>query len=140
MAVLPATPNLGRHIREYVLADGADFLEGAPVLITNGEVDEIATDGLVVAGFALHDAGADPDPTVCLVALAKGPQSTFTIGGTRAPLLADVGNDFGLVKDASGIWVLDLSETTVAQCFVERVDLVNELFEVSILEEHRQFE
>lgn len=136
---LPAFPNTGREIREYMLAEAADFLEGAAVLLDGGEVDECGADPALITGFALHDAGADPFPDRLLVALASS-KATFFIEGDRAPLLSDEGESYGITKDADGYWHLDSAKTGgSARLLVEKVDLTRNLFEVRVLDANRVF-
>jgi hypothetical protein len=137
MPALAARPNLRKTIRSYPLADAAAFLEGAAVLLTAGEVDEAGADPAAILGFALHDAGADPDPGEILVALAlEG--ATFVLQGTSAPVAADEGVEYGLVKDGDGIWVVDKTETVNTRVFVEKVFEDREEFEVRVLAANRQ--
>lgn len=135
---VPAFCNVGRCIREYDLASGQTFLEGAAVVLANGEVSECSADPATVLGFALHDAGADPFNTKILVAVAKA-HSTFFIEGDRAPTAADIGDVYGIAKDVDGIWHLDTTDTSNTRVEVVDVDLVRGLFEVEILAANRQF-
>lgn len=134
----PAYPNLRQVIRPYPLASSAAFVEGAVVLLTAGEVDEAGADPAAILGFALHDAGADPDPTEVLVAIATA-ESTFVLQGTSAPVAADEGVEYGLVKDSSGVWVVDKTDTVNTRVVVEKVYIDREQFEVRVLAANRQF-
>lgn len=133
----PAYPNLRQVIRPYPLADDAAFVEGAAVVLDAGEVDECDADPTSILGFALHDAGADPDPTVMLVALAT-PESTFVLQGTSAPVAADEGVLYGLVKDSDGVWTVDKTDTTNVRVIVEKVYIDRAQFEVRVLQEFYQ--
>lgn len=148
MSAFPAYPNKGRTIREYDLAAAQDFLQGAVLVLTAGEVSEAGADPAEVLGIALHDAGADPNPTKILVSVARS-KSTFimqpNVGETFAQ--TDEGVSYGVVEDADGIWVVDKSDTTNLVVVVERVlidpddpsDERNQA-EVSFLPAVRQFD
>lgn len=137
MAKTAAFPNKGRRVKEYALAEGAAFLMGAAVVVAAGEADEAGADPAAIAGFALHDAGAMPHVDRVLIAKAED-GSTFFMEGDRAPTQADIGESYGLIKDADGIWIVDTTEETVTPAFIEDVDLTRGLFEVSIPAEYRQ--
>lgn len=137
MATTAAFPNVGREIREYAIATGQDFPEGAAVVLANGEIEECGADPVSILGFALHESGVDPDPTIVLVAIAKS-KSTFWIAGTRVPLASDEGKEYGLAVDGDGDWVLDLTETVNTRAAVVSVDTTRNLYEISILPDNRQ--
>lgn len=132
-------PNIGHRIRQYPLADGAEFTEGAAVVLTTGEVDECGADPALILGFALHDAGADPDPSAILVALADA-NATFIMQGTSAPALTDVGVQYGIAKHADGQWIVDKTDVVAVRVIVEKVYLDREQFEVRVLPANRQLE
>lgn len=137
MAKRPAFPNKGRRIKGYGTGAAQSFLEGAVVLIAAGLVTEAAADPAAIAGFAAHAAGADPDPTKQLIYMA-GEGSTFFIEGDRAPAITDIGVNYGLVKDADGIWIVDTTEVANTRITVEDVDLTRGLYEVTIIPANRQ--
>lgn len=135
----PAICNKGRQVREYPIAAGQTFVEGAAVLHVDGEIEECGADPAAILGFALHDAGVDPDPSIVLVALA-GPESTFFLAGSSAPLATDVGVDYGIAKHADGEWIVDKTDVLEPRLHVESVDLTRGLFEVRVLGANRQLE
>lgn len=139
MPKFAAYPNIRKVIREYPLATGAAFKEGALVVLTAGEADECGVDPANILGVALHDAGADPNKGSVLVAVAT-PESTFAMEGTVAPTAGDVGLERGVAKDADGIWVVDMAETTNTRVVIEKVhlDAVPDRFEVRVLAANRQ--
>lgn len=137
MPAMAARPNLRKVIREYPLAAGASFIEGAVVTLASGEVNEAGVDPAAILGIALHDAGADPDPTVVLVALATA-ETTFVMQGTSAPVAADEGVAYGIAKDADGIWVVDKTDVTATRVRVEAVYPDRGEFEVRVLAANRQ--
>lgn len=137
MPKFPAYTNLGRHIREYPLAAAQTFKEGAVVVLNaSGQVAEGGADPTPILGVALHDAGADPDTDIMLVALATD-QATFIFQhDTATPVQADVGDEFGLLKDVDGVWVLK-APAAVGRVVVEKVYIARKQYEVKVLEAHR---
>lgn len=134
----PVYPNLRKVIRERPLNAAATFTEGALVVTTAGVLNECGADPALILGCALHDAGADPDPTVCLVALATA-ESTFIMQGNVAPVAADVGASYGITKDADGIWHVDKTKLAAAfRVVVERIYPEREQYEVRVLAANRQ--
>lgn len=145
MAVRPAIANKGRILREFPLASGATYVDGAVLLVSSQELNEAGTDPAVIAGFApenaVYGSGDDFNPGRRLVCIA-GAKSTFWIEGSTAPVEAThVGNSYGLTKDAGGQWYLDIAKTAAsARAIVLAVDTVRGLFEISILAANRQFD
>lgn len=142
MPRFPAYPNQGRTVREYPLADDADFLEGALVLAAAGKVDECGENPAAILGVALHDTGALPLDEAMLVAVAKS-RSTFIMQGNVAPVQADEGVAYGVTKDADGVWHVDKTKTAGnARVMVERVFIGNgrDQYEVSVLPANRQLD
>lgn len=137
MPAFPAYPNLRKVIRRYPLATGQTFLEGAAVVLAAGAVSECGADPAAILGFALHDAGADPDTDEILVALASG-ESTFAMQGTSAPVAGDIGAEYGIVKDADGVWVVDKAETVNTRVVVEKIFTDRAQFEVRVLAANQQ--
>ena len=138
MAAMAARPNLRKTIRRYPLAAAQTFLEGALVVLANGEVSECGADPAAILGVALHDAGADPDTDEILVALAT-PEATFVMQGSSAPVAADEGDEYGVVKDGDGIWTVDKTETVNTRLTVEKVYTDRAEFEVRFLAANCQF-
>ena len=133
----PAICNKGRQVRDYPLDGAATFVEGAAVLLSGGEVEECGADPAAILGFALHDAGALPNETRVLVALATA-EATFWLQGTANPALTDIGAKYGIAKHADGEWVLDKAEAVNTRLSVEDVDLTRNLYEVRVLAANRQ--
>jgi hypothetical protein len=142
MAKVPAIPNQGREIREYILDAVAAFREGAATVLVGGELEECGVDPALIMGFALHAAGADPLTDRCLVAKATD-KATFFLEGNRAPLATDVGVEYGISKDADGDWFVDTAKNAgvagaALRVIVEDVDTTRNLYEVRVLAANRQ--
>jgi hypothetical protein len=134
----PAFANTNENIRQYPVAAAQTFVEGALVLLNaSGAIAECGADPVAVLGVAAHDAGVNPDPTLQLVSVADG-DSTFFMSGSRAMTQADVGDSYGVAKDADGIWHIDFTEVTVKQIVIEKVDITRALAEVRFLAAARQ--
>jgi hypothetical protein len=138
VAKLAAYPNVETRIREYPLPAGAAYLQGAAVVLNaGGEAAECGADPALILGFALHAAGADPNTTRMLVALAHA-TGTFFIQGSSNPVAADKGDSYGIAKDGDGIWVLDKTDAVATRLLIVDVDLTRNLYEVRVLTANRQ--
>lgn len=142
----PAVPNKGRRIRRFPLAAGETYVEGAPVLLTAGEITEAGANPAVILGFAASDAvlvELDPDPGFKLVYVAY-PDSTFLVEGTADPAVANVGVAFDLDVDGNGVAEVDTASSAAARLLVEDIYIKGDgpggLFEVSVLAANRQFQ
>lgn len=123
---------------EYPLPNGAAYEIGAAVVLVSGQCAECGADPALIQGFSAHPAGVMPNPSRILVEVAR-PGATFFITGSRAPLDTDVGAQYGISKDADGIWYLDAAKSgAAARLYVEDVDLARAFFEVSVLDANRQ--
>lgn len=119
------------YIAKGVVLTGQTFKRGALLIIdANGFVKECAANPTAVAGIALADASSAPgynaanSPTVITGQaniVSYGVANMQTVwsmrgvnGGTdpTTPVLADIGDQYGALKDANGIWTLDFSNTT----------------------------
>jgi hypothetical protein len=139
MAGYEAFPNEDTDCREFAEDASATYKIGACVLLAaDEEIEECGADPAAIMGVALHDAGNHPLPGRCLVAVASSEHATFFFSGTRDPLLSDRNQKYGLVKDAGGNWVIDLTDTVATRVYVKDVDLTRGLYHVTILEANRQ--
>lgn len=140
---LPAIPHLGSRIREYPVAEGQTFVEGAFVFLNDadGELEEVAADGAVILGVAAHDAVMenDPNPGFALV-FPFYPDTTMWLEGSADPVASDVGDQYGFVHDTDGVAILDKTEVTALRLTIEDVDLIRNLYEVSLVGANRQIQ
>jgi hypothetical protein len=74
-----------------------------------------------------------------LVTVADG-DTVFAMEGSRAPLATDVDVDYGIARDANGVWTVDATDTTNTRVKVVDVDTTRNLWFVKILPANRQFE
>jgi len=117
--------------RHYVVKSGEDFVQGAPLTINAGEVDELDTDDVTlivgVAGAAdLSAFGYDAGDSPITVTGRENTVPVFVAGrdvvfygqlsnGTTAlvaPDAANVGVAYGVVKQSDGRWTVDEADTT----------------------------
>lgn len=109
--------------KNFLRAAAQTFQKGAPLVqSTDGRyVEECGADPALIIGFALADAdGYDwqddtfgtVDPTVPFAVADQ--EFRGTLEGTL-DIDADVGTAFGLVKDATGYWTIDRSDTTATR-------------------------
>lgn len=138
MASLQIYPNLRQRIREYPLAAGQTFRQGAAVSL-DASGDVVESDENPILGFALHAAGALPKVGHVLVALAL-PGSTFIAQGDRTPLQSDEGDSFGFSKDSDGDWIIDTDTTDCVQIEKVYIEFGRAEFEFSVLPARRQLE
>lgn len=117
--------------RHYVVKSGEDFVQGAPLTINAGEVDELDTNDVTlivgVAGAADgsafgYDAGDSPTTVTgranTVPVFVAGRDVVFygqLSNGTTAlvaPDAANVGLTYGVIKQSDGRWTVDEADTT----------------------------
>jgi hypothetical protein len=124
-------------VRQYGLASGQTFKEGAVVLLdVNEDVVEGGANPTGILGICLHDANVEPYEGKALVALAEA-DSRFWMYGTRAPIKDDIGKAFGIVRNADGYWVVNLTDTTNTRVRVHDVDTATGRYLVNFLAANR---
>ena len=138
--------------RAYVADAAATFIRGAAVLIdTDGEIIECSADPTVILGFTaaanLSAPGYDAanSPTVITgrqneVVVYLGESTNIFAcrgvnGGTDpvTPATTNIGESYGILKDANGVWTLDLAETTVKSMTVVEIDVDQKIFYVKMV-------
>lgn len=132
---------------------GQTFLKGALLVYTAaGELSECGADPALVAGVALEKAGSKPgfdaanSPTVITgrvqeISFAKSNRSTiFSMRGVNGgtdpvtPAQTNIDEQYGALKDANGIWTLDIAEVTAKVFHIVDVDIDNKIFFCKFLE------
>ncbi len=134
MPALNAIPYENREIKEFPLKAAESFLDGALVLMTSNEVLECSADPAAVLGISVEGPVnlLEVTKTKARVAMAT-PQATFHMSGTRDPAVTDIGVQYGVVKDADGIWTVDFADVVNLVVVVENVDLDRNLSTVRFL-------
>ena len=105
----------GYTFKAYPLAAAADFEQGAPVLLTDGEFDETGANPALIAGFALastddyawkEDTFGTVVPSVPVAMAGQEFRGTFT--GVWDPDF--IGREFGITEQGGGIWTVDAAK------------------------------
>lgn len=119
------------------LAAAQTFKEGAPVTFASGVFTEAGTDPSSIAGFATAPADGyawmeDTFGTaVPMVPVAPADREfRGTLAGTYAA--SDIGTSYGLLKDASGYWVVDKSDTVNTRVTVTGVEADAEVGDTNV--------
>jgi len=139
---LPLTPNKNRQLRRYTMKVAETPVEGGIALVelASGTVVVAGADPALIAGFfATPDPASmtfDPYPLDVMIWLAY-PGSTFWIEGTSAPVVGNIGNEYGIGVSAE-VAIIDIADTTNKRLVVEDIDTDWGLFEVSVLDANRQ--
>lgn len=124
---------------QFTLAAAQTFKAGDLVFLSSGAITECGADPADVVGVAAEDADSVEEAGKVLVNTHADGQTIFAFQGTVAPVEAThVGNDYGAVVDADGIWVVDISETTTDVFHVVGVDEDREIYFVTIVAAARQ--
>ena len=125
----------GYAFKAFPLAAAADFEQGAPVLLDDGEFDETGADPALIAGFSLagtddyewkEDTFGTVVPSVP-VALShqefRGTLSNSDAGWVQAWDPDFVGNEYGITATAEDIWVVDaFKDAGVVRVVITGVD------------------
>ena len=140
MPAFPPLPAVSgeQPAEEQTLAAAQTFKLGAAVLLDGAQnIAECGADPAAIRGFAAHPAGTGFPATKVLVWKAWEGQK-FWMAGSSNPTKANIGQNYGIVKDANGIWTVDLTDAVNTRLHVHTVDLDRNLFLVSVLAANRQ--
>lgn len=149
----------GAAVTQAFVADSAaTFIRGAAVLVdTDGELIECGADPAKIAGFAAAAASSAPgysaanSPTVItgrandVVVYLGDPNTVFSCRGVNGgtdpvtPTLTMIGESYGILKDATGTWTLDLAETTSKSFTIIDIDIDTKTFYVKMVQSFYQF-
>ena len=126
------------------------FVKGSVLIFDTGEVVIGLVDPTPIVGVALEDVDSKPGFEVghqsqviattgrvqqVSVAIAND-VTTFSGAGTRAPVAADVGLEFGILNTA-GIWQVDPADVVNTRVVVTDVDLLQDIFFFKFLDAHQ---
>lgn len=140
MPKFPALPAFAADhtAKEYTEAAAQTFKLGAIVLLDASEdIIEAGADPASILGFAAHPAGKNIPATKDLVWVASEGQK-FWMASSTDPVKADINQNYGVLKDADGIWIVDKAETVSTRIHTHMVDLDRKLMLVSVLAANRQ--
>jgi len=128
-------PDTERH----PLATGETFLAGAFVTLNGSDEAEEVTGSDPTDLYGIAAENAEDVVEAGYVLVHHFDQSTYiAMQGTRTPLASDIDVDYGIVKDADDVYVVDLTDTTNTRVTVCDVSLTRELYFVKVLSAHIQ--
>lgn len=130
-------------IEKQTVLSGQTFKRGALLILdaTTGFVKECAATPTAVYGVALADASSAPgynaanSPLVItgqanIVSVGVADMNTtWSMRGANGatdpttPVAGDIGDQYGAIKDANGVWTLDLSNTTQKVFTIVGIDI-----------------
>lgn len=137
----------GRYDSAAVFRTGAILILGA-----DGELEEGGTDPTAIVGVALEPANSSPgyemghNPSVITwraqeVSYTTANRSTIFAGrgvngGTDpvTPTQTQIGENFGLTKDATNTWVIDISDTSNTRVRIVDIDVEQRIYFFKFLE------
>lgn len=123
-AIGPGRSQAG-HAKVYALPEAATqtLKAGAPVLRNAaGFMEECAADPTLLWGFAAEDGHNGATAGLYKLRVYRADQGVEFDGVAKGTLTQTMfGEARGLLKDASGIWTLDIAETTVDQCMIQDI-------------------
>lgn len=140
MPEFPATPAFMAEssVRQYTEAAAQSFAIGAAVVLDGSQnVTECGADPATILGFSAHRAGANIPATRDLIHVASEGQK-FWMQATSNPAYANTNVAYGLVRAASGIWLVDFTDVVNTRVYVHYVDTDRNLVLVSVREANRQ--
>lgn len=141
MPAFPATPAFSPESSAETLTEGAaqSFKLGAAVVLDASKlVTECGADPALIYGFAGHPAGKNVPPTTDIVFKAWEGQK-FWMSGTTAFVYADNSKQYGITKDANGIWQIDRAKTGATErVYIHYVDLERNLALATVIAANRQ--
>jgi hypothetical protein len=126
----------------------AETFKGGALLVidANGELTECGADPAVVDAVALEAVGTKPgwqmanSPTVITgrvqetSAVMANSHTIFSMRGVNGgtdpvtPAVTNIDEEYGVAKDGSGIWTLDLAETSAKVFKIVDIDIDNKIF------------
>ncbi len=126
----------------FAVASGQTFVAFALVTLntSTGEISECGADPATILGIVQSDAANAflYDNRVPVQVLDPNVEYGLCVTGTLAA--TDVGKVYGLVKNASGNWAVDLSDTTNTRVVIVRADVTNQLAHVQFLAANLQLD
>lgn len=136
-----ARTNAGMHptTRQYTVAAG-EVPEANDFVHLNASAEivrTVAADPTPILGLSESSAAGEPIEGQILVTVATT-DLVLAMEGDRAPLLTDIGDSYGIARDANGVWTVDTTDVVATRVHVVDVDLGRGIFFVKIMAAHRQ--
>ena len=121
------------------LAAAQTFLIGAFVLRDgSGNIAECGADPASIYGIAEEGAGKEITDATKVIVQQATEQTRWWMQCTSNPTSANSGINYGVVKGADGIWIVDFTDVVNTRVYVHQVDTDTNRVEVSILAANRQ--
>lgn len=146
------TPGNVASVLSGAYTTGQTFLKGALLVLSSGSLVECSATPTAAHGIALEPVASKPgwnaanSPTVItgrVQEVSYGVADRITVWSCRGvngatdpvtPAITHIGVKYGAVKDANGIWALNIADTTNLIFQVEDIDITNKIFFVKFLE------
>lgn len=141
MPRIPATPAAGNRDNIYLpLAAAQTFKVGAAVLMDGSQnIAECGADPASIYGFSAGLAPKDPQDPAKMVIYKAFEGQKFWMQTSVAPTVANRGVNYGITKDADGIWYVDFTKTAASsRMYVHDIDTDTVRVLVSVLAANRQ--
>lgn len=138
---VPATVSAKRLDNiQLPLAAVQTFKTGALVLRDgSGNIAECGADPAAIYGVAEEPAGKEPTDANKVIVTRATESTRWWFPCSAAPTSANSGINYGVTKDADGIWYVDFTKTAAsARVYVHQVDTDTGRVEVSVLAANRQ--
>lgn len=138
---VPATVSAGRLDAIMLpLAAAQTFKTGALVLRDgSANIAECGADPAVIYGVAEEPATKEITDATKIIVQKATETSKWWFPTNVAPTSANSGVNYGVTKDADGIWYVDFTKTGgTARVYVHQVDTDTNRVEVSVLAANRQ--
>lgn len=134
---------LGGVAENVQLTDAAaqTYKQGALVVLDGaGNVTECGADPALIYGLANGPAGVHPEGTTqtTITKLGSGQKVWMPFSVAAPTRAANESKNYGVVKDADGIWTIDVAEVVNTRLYVHFVDEDMKLGLCSILPANRQ--
>jgi len=122
------------------LAAAQTFKIGAAVLMDGSQnIAECGADPASIYGFAAGAATKDPQDATKQIVYKAFEGQKFWMQTSVAPAASNRGVNYGITKDADGIWYVDFTKTAgVARMYVHDIDTDTVRVLVSVLAANRQ--
>lgn len=138
---VPATVSAGRLDNIMLpLAAAQTFKTGALVLRDgSANIAECGADPAVIYGVAEEPATKEITDVTKIIVTRATEMTRWWFPTNVAPTSANSGVNYGVTKDADGIWYVDFTKTAgSARVYVHQVDTDTNRVEVSVLAANRQ--
>lgn len=126
--------------RQKTDAAAQTYKQGALLFLDgSGNTTECGADPAAIYALANGPAGLHPEGSTQTTVTELGSGQRVWMPVSSAPTKADnEGREYGVAKDADGIWVVDLTDIVNTRVYVHQVDEDTDMMLVSVLQAFRQ--